>query len=218
MSLKLLFKTEKLTTRYRLPKDEYPFLNLELCKSVGLQQFYPFRLMKRTRHTETYGVATHSGLIYLICEMREKSAIFMYLHEIAHVISRKYNVSKNHDEYFGTLVCIMYRRHPESDYLMRSISMYDFGDRAGSRNGLSARPPDSELIRRFAFILRKSSELAVSKLSIEECAIQLKSELDGLQKAPTPVLRNKNTQIANYLGMGLTVILFAGVAMSIFFG
>jgi hypothetical protein len=161
-------------------------INESLRKRVRLETLYPHRLKyhlaaeEGVQITGLYRRETGEILIGSYLEDFPRRLVGVYLHEVGHLIADKSGLDVSpdadaHNQYFAVLVAVMYRRAN----LLESLKIYDFCDTsAGQRSFLRHEPllDDEDLIARFQYILRRSEQLAKTRLSIEQIAKKLHEE------------------------------------------
>ena len=148
-----------------------------LRKRVQLEKLYPFEMVVGL--TDDNGDECTGLFFYETKEIKiragqtKKRTVATYLHEVGHLIAAKNSLSTTpkaniHNQYFAVLVAIMYRRCD----LLPSLKYYDFADGANRQRADSDEPEldDAEILERFEYIIRRSSDLAPKNLSIEQIA------------------------------------------------
>lgn len=154
-------------------------INEALRERVKLEKLYPWQF-EENLHTDGKPCAGQfirkTGEIFLNAFLKKSPnrIIPVYLHEVGHLIAHKFKLDESldadaHNQYFAVLVAVMYRRANMLEWL----KIYDFCDtKNGQRTFLRDSPmlDDEALIKRFRYILRRSSALAESPLSIEQIA------------------------------------------------
>lgn len=157
-------------------------INESLQKKVGLEKLYPWILEDRptVAGREIIGCYLNSGCddyILINSRLTANQRVLVYLHEAAHQVASPYLASLVssglHNQFFATLVAVMYRRIDKLEY----VKIYDFFDtddgQSFYRKSGARECSDAELIRRFNFIITESSCYASTTLSIEKIAADL---------------------------------------------
>lgn len=159
-------------------------INNDLRKRVGLRKLYPYSVVQglSVGGARCAGCAyTFEGALFLNADLIGAHAIeSVYLHEVGHLIAASAGIDDDpegrmHNRYFACLVGVMYRRAG----LMDRLQIYDFGDTHNRQSFLGEThelPPDGELISRFAYIIRRSAQLAPMPLTIEQIAAKIYQE------------------------------------------
>ncbi len=153
----------------------------ELRRVCRIDEDYQVEFIKDLRNREGIpigGRATVGG-VELNAELLNATFLrhtrfpVLYLHEVAHVITFRAELFHApdddccpHSRFFAVLLAVLYRRAG----LLAYLSVYEFADSPENWNGRGTPPDDSLLIRRFAWIMRRSAQLAALPLSIEGIA------------------------------------------------
>jgi|GEM_PF-7106482 len=102
-----------------------------------------------------------------------------YLHEVAHVITFRAGLFDApdsekcpHNRYFAVILAVLYRRAGQ----LQELKLYDFADTSERWNGNGPLPADDLIVKRFAYVIRRSSLLADLPLTVEQIAETLYRE------------------------------------------
>lgn len=157
-------------------------VNDQLRALVHLETLYPYEIQVDLRSggkpcSGLYCPAKKQIVLNARLQRSPKSFIAVYLHEVGHLIAHRYLLDDSpdaaaHNQYFGVLVAVMYRRAN----ILDRFEIYDFCDTtAGQRFDCEDAPilDDANLIKRFDYILRRSSEFEKTSLTIEQIAHKL---------------------------------------------
>lgn len=156
-------------------------INDQLCERVRLAELYPFELKNdlQSNGKQCAGMFIQkTGEIFInaIFKNNPERLIGTYLHEVGHLIAHKFKLDKSldadaHNQYFAALVAVMYRRAG----ILHMLKIYDFCDTESGQRYLKDEPmlDDEALVERFQYVLRRSSALAKSRLTIEQIAKML---------------------------------------------
>lgn len=155
-------------------------INEALRERVGLRKLYPYSLSNITHCTAYADVGAQAvAIAQHVTRYQTRLIIAIYLHEVGHIIAGAEGIDhdpggRTHNRFFACLVAVMYRRLDLLDHL----KTYDFADtEAGQKSDDNRQfPADSELARRYAYIIRRSAQLAPLPLSIEQIARKLYRE------------------------------------------
>lgn len=149
----------------------------ELRHLCGISEEYHVEFIKELRDRDGNpigGRATALSGIQMDAKFRGHiQFVPVYLHELAHVVAFRaglFNAPDNekcpHNRYFAVILAILYRRAG----CLGALSFYDFADSLERWNGSGPIPDDELIIRRFVYIIRRSTQLAKLPLSIEQIA------------------------------------------------
>lgn len=198
----------------------YEGINESLRVQVGLERLYPYTvehdLISPDTNRPLLGMAnTETGCITLTGDMRTRQCASTYLHEVGHIIASIARIDQSpgssvHNQYFATLVAVMYRR----SNLFDRLKVYDFceTDESSYLHYPNSPPPaaDDELIKRFSYVLRKSARFAQTALTIEQIAGRIFKEdvFPAWENKPSPARPKKIAWSDLLLGI------FLGVSLS----
>ncbi|HUW51555.1 MAG TPA: hypothetical protein VMV75_11130 [Sulfuricella sp.] len=164
-----------------------------LCK---LDEDYQVQFVKNLKDRDENPVA---GIASALSGVRMDAALIghwqfpaLYLHEVAHVIAFRAGLFDApdsdkcpHNRYFAVILAVLYRRAG----LLNHLKLYDFTDTSEHWNGSGPMPADGLIIRRFAYIIRRSAQLAPLPLTVEHIAEKIyweDFEPTWINQAPTP--------------------------------
>lgn len=155
-------------------------INENLRGRVGLRKLYPYTLADIPYAGQAFIQTGEVILNSKIGAFSPSRIASIYLHETAHLIAADEGIDHDpnasmHNRFYACLLAVMYRRAG----LLDMLKIYEFGDtieRQGAASKCQELPSDGELVRRFAYIIRRSAELAPLPLTVEQIARKIYRE------------------------------------------
>lgn len=166
------------------------WINDDLRRIVGLERLYPYEFVEDL--ADEAGLMSGCAIIreeriLLSTRLRSRRGVLStYLHEAGHLVAAKAQIAQapganTHNQYFATIVALMYRRVD----LLNALSIYDFADGEHFQNGCRSTAPGldeegmadgAELVERFRYAIEKSALLERAGLTVEAAARRIYRE------------------------------------------